>query len=394
MHALNAVAKYLAKNAVYLAAFMRTMNLLASNALDRDGKLVQPRQSLHYPPHTSSQFSRAMRELAAAKCIVWGEGESDVEFIDAERTQFVRGGWLEEYVFHIVHDARPFDARLGVEVLIEGSDRARNEFDVLSCHGNQLLFIECKTLKFEEGQFHAVCRDYGLTGKIAFPPENIMVIRDAGGAPLSDIRTPADNTLAADALLAEVRALHTSAGRPIHTGDAQVLLAEIPFVRLRDGLPREALAHPAPFASLVSTAQLTLDPPALRFELHERRVWCGQQAVTLPPALLAWYAWLAQCRAAGRGEEGFMRFRDESPERYLAIYAKVVGQNHPSLATARRVTKHGFDSTQFEQKRTKINARLAAALSLAAEPYKVCSRGQRPLTRYGIGLPPGRIAIA
>ena len=306
----------------------------------------------------------------------------------------------------------------------------------------------------KEGQFHALCRDYGLTGKIAFSPENIMVIQDASGAPLADIRTPQDNTLAADALLAEVRTLcaddncalhvsiaggrktmgfflgyalslfgrsqdrlshvlvnepfeslrefyyppaeprvlHTGAGRPIHTADAQVLLAEIPFVRLRDGLPREALAHGAPFASIVSAAQLAVDPPALRFDLKNKQVWCSQQAVALPPTLLAWYAWLAECRVSRLGEDGFVR-SDESPERYLSIYETVVGRNHPSLEKARLATRDGLDRAHFEEKRSKINRKLAAALSLAAAPYKICSRGQRPFTRYGIALPPSRIVI-
>lgn len=306
------------------------------------------------------------------------------------------------------------------------------------------------------GHFHALCRDYGLSGKIAFPPDNIMVIRDAGGAPLPDIRTPEDNTLAADTLLAEVRALcaddscalHVSiAGgrktmgfflgyalslfgraqdrlshvlvnepfeslggfyyppadarelrtrdeRTIHTADAQVLLAEIPFVRLRDGLPRDALAHPAPFASIVSTAQFMVDPPALRFDLKKKQVWCGHQVVALPPALLAWYAWLAACRARGLGEDGFVNFREESPDDYVAIYERVVGRNHPSLEETRRLAaKEGLQATQFQQNRSKINRRLAAALSLAAAPYKVCSHGQRSHTRYGIALPSNRIVI-
>ena len=152
MQPRKTAAKFLARNAANLESFIRTMNALADHALDRDGKLVQPMQSLNYPPDPRSVWADAMRELVKAKCIGWTEGETGVVFVDAERTQFVRGGWLEEYAFHIVHDDKPFDARMGVEVLIEGSDRARNEFDVLACHGNQLLLIECKTLKFEEGR--------------------------------------------------------------------------------------------------------------------------------------------------------------------------------------------------------------------------------------------------
>ncbi len=307
----------------------------------------------------------------------------------------------------------------------------------------------------KEGQFHALCRDYGLSGQIAFPPENIVAIRDASGAPLPDIRTPEDNTLAADTLLAEVRdlcaddscalhvslaggrktmgfflgyalslfgrpqdrlshvlvnapfealrdfyyppaapcVLHTPNGRPIHTADAQVMLAEIPFVRLREGLPREALARGAPFASLVSTAQMAIDPPTLRFDIPKRQVWCGTQPVKLPPALFAWYAWMAECRVARCGEDGFLRYTEQSPDRYLAIYQTVVGRNHPSLEKARRAVKNGLEPSQFEQNRSKINRRLAASLSLAAGPYKVCSQGRRSFTRYGIALPPDRIFI-
>jgi CRISPR-associated protein (TIGR02584 family) len=298
------------------------------------------------------------------------------------------------------------------------------------------------------GQFHALCADYGLAGRIAFPPDNIRVIPDAAGAPLADIRTPDDNTRAADTLLAEVRrlcadpqtelhvsiaggrktmgfflgyalslfgrpqdrlshvlvnepfeslpdfyfppvqprVLHTREGRPIHTGDARVMLAQIPFVRLRDGLPREALAHGAPFAALVSTAQESLLPPQLRFELGQGRVWCGAHAVELPPALLAWYAWLAECRLEGVGDQGFVRHSDATPERYLAIYQSLVGRDHPLLEQARRSFAEGFEPSQFQERQTKINRQLDKSLSLAAGPYKLSRRGQRPHTRYGINL--------
>lgn len=321
----------------------------------------------------------------------------------------------------------------------EGAERAR------------LALLDAK-----DGQFHALCRDYGLAGQIAFAADDIQVIRDAAGAPLADIRTPQDNTLAADALLAEVRTLcadpttqlhvsiaggrktmgfflgyalslfgraqdrlshvlvnepfeslrdfyfppleprvlHTRDGRPIHTADARVMLAEIPFVRLRDGLPREALANGTPFAALVSTAQQAVTPPALRIDLRRREVWCGETAVTLAPMLFAWYAWLAECRVEGRGDDGFVRHSDATPERYLEIYAAVVGsRSHPSLIPARERMKNGLDPTHFQQNRSKINRGLAAALSLAAAPYAVGSRGERTYTRYGLTLPRGRITI-
>lgn len=305
------------------------------------------------------------------------------------------------------------------------------------------------------GQFHALCHDYGLSG-IRFTADRIAVIRDPSGVPLADIRTPHDNTQAADLLLAAVRALcndpetelhvsiaggrktmgfflgyalslfgrqqdrlshvlvnepfesltdfyyppavprvlHTREGKPIHTTDARVMLAEIPFVRLRDGLPREALQQEAPFAALVSTAQEALEAPALRFDLSARTVWCGRQPVRLPPSLLAWYAWLAECRVKGCGDEGFVHHAEATPEGYLEQYAAIVGRHHASLETARLALRHGLEPAHFEQRRAKINRALAAALSLAATPYLVATRGKRPATRHGLALPAERIHFA
>lgn len=56
------------------------------------------------------------------------------------------------------------------------------------------------------GWFHRLCRDYDLP-RIVFPAENIHVLRDAAGAPLDDIRTQAQNTLAADFIMDKVREL-------------------------------------------------------------------------------------------------------------------------------------------------------------------------------------------
>lgn len=303
-------------------------------------------------------------------------------------------------------------------------------------------------LDLETGHFHALCRDYGLSEKICFATENILVIKGADGSPLSDIRTPEDNTLAADALLAEVRTLcadedtelhvsiaggrktmgfflgyalslfgrpqdrlshvlvndpfesltdffyppatprvlYTRDGRPMHTSAAKVMLAEIPFVRLRDGLPKEALQHGSPFAALVSTAQEAVLPSGLRFDFEHRTVWCGKTPVKMPPANLAWYAWLASCRVQGLGENGFVRFSDVSPDGYLALYARIVGRTHSSLLQAEKLLSNGFEATQFEQRKSKINRELKTKLLLAAEPYLISCAGERPLTHYGISI--------
>ena len=54
------------------------------------------------------------------------------------------------------------------------------------------------------GWFHRLCADYGLA-PIAFGPEHIHVLRDAGGQVLHGIRSAADNACAADQVAELVR---------------------------------------------------------------------------------------------------------------------------------------------------------------------------------------------
>lgn len=146
--ARKSAAKYLARNAAKLDPFIGALNYRANQAFGKSSTLSEPRQALDYAPHASSPWTAALRELAATHLIGWQEGEAEIVFIDEERTQFLRGGWLEEYAWHIIRDESTFDARLGVEVSTSGVSEARNEFDVIATHGNRLLFIECKTLRF------------------------------------------------------------------------------------------------------------------------------------------------------------------------------------------------------------------------------------------------------
>ncbi|HBZ57759.1 MAG TPA: TIGR02584 family CRISPR-associated protein, partial [Sutterella sp.] len=56
-------------------------------------------------------------------------------------------------------------------------------------------------LDSQSGQFHAFCREYGLSGRIHFDASMIHVIEDADGNGIPDIRTPEENTRAADLIV-------------------------------------------------------------------------------------------------------------------------------------------------------------------------------------------------
>lgn len=147
--ARKAAAKHLGRHVEELGGFIAAMNRVAMHALDeREEQFRNP----HFELET---FSRPWREacdqLAKAGLIDRVDGRQFV-FMNVEAARFLKGRWLEEYAWHVVRDERPHDCRLNVKGHWEAGDRANNEFDVLACDGNELLFVECKTLAYTEGR--------------------------------------------------------------------------------------------------------------------------------------------------------------------------------------------------------------------------------------------------
>lgn len=309
-------------------------------------------------------------------------------------------------------------------------------------------------LSNDPGWFHRLRADYGLPD-IQFDADSIVVIRDAAGAPLADIRSQADNDATADALTEAVRALtadpdcalHVSiAGgrktmgyylgyalslfgraqdrlshvlvqegfeghpqfyypspgeRVIHTlgsnprtldcQRAEVTLAEIPFVRLREGQPSALLAGQARFSDVVAALNRALAPPRLVIDVTGARVEAGGQAVPMSPANLAFLLWFA--RRARNGLPGLRRPADGVPDadyarEYLAEYDRLQGRN------ARTDARYcdGMSPGDFDERRTRVNQALKAALGpRQAAPYQIAGTG-RPKT-YCLGLPAGAIVI-
>ncbi|HXF07794.1 MAG TPA: CRISPR-associated ring nuclease Csm6 [Candidatus Acidoferrales bacterium] len=309
-------------------------------------------------------------------------------------------------------------------------------------------------LSNDPGWFHRLRADYGLP-EIHFDTDGIEVIRDAAGAPLADIRSQADNDATADALTETVRALtadpncalHVSiaggrktmgyylgyalslfgraqdrlshvlvdegyeghpqfyypspAERVIHTlgpnprpldcQQAQVTLAEIPFVRLREGQPEALLAGSARFSDVVAALNRALAPPRLVIDVTAARVAAGERPVPMPPADLAFLLWFA--RRAREGLPGLRRPSAGAPEAqyardYLAEYDRLQGLNARIEARYR----DGMSQGDFDERCTRVNQALVSALGpREAAAYRIAGTG-RPKT-YRLGLPPEAIVI-
>ena len=148
-------AKYLGQHAGQIGDFIGALNGLADRALEKaPGSHIEvlkdPRQTMSRAPWGA--WAKALRVLVEAKILSWREGSCDIAFYDVERTKFARGVWLEEYAWHVIRDEKPRDVRQSVVIQPAHTEAIENEVDVLAVHGNQLLVIECKTLRFREGE--------------------------------------------------------------------------------------------------------------------------------------------------------------------------------------------------------------------------------------------------
>jgi CRISPR-associated protein (TIGR02584 family) len=304
----------------------------------------------------------------------------------------------------------------------------------------------------DDGRYLQLLREYALDASgIAFDAEHIHVVRGKDGRPLGDITTGDDNTAVADTITEHVRqltedgacAVHASiAGgrktmgfylgyalslygrpqdrlshvlisqpfesdhqfyypparprrliikdRPVHTSEAAIMLADIPFVRLRDGLPKRLQKGESSFSQTVEAAQLALEPPRLVVDLIRRRLLIAGESVEPAPTHLAFYAWMARRKKAGKHHVHWTH--PDIEEEYLAEYASIVGEWSGDYERAERTLGDGVTKEWFEQHKSKANAVLRDALGEPlARPYLIEAKGARPRTRFGLALDPEAI---
>jgi len=310
-------------------------------------------------------------------------------------------------------------------------------------------------LSDDPGWFHRLRRDYQLPA-IQFAPADIEIV----GGDLDDIRTEQDNERAADAITRVVReftrdpdlALHVSMaggrktmgfyagyalsifGRPqdrlshvlvsspfeglpgffyptresmvIYTGgerarpvdarEAEVTLAEIPFVSLRHGLPSALLAGDASFMDTVQAAREALGPPRLVIDLRHSRVMAGERTLQLQRGELALLALFARRALAGEPPLAAPTAGVPDPDWARAYLAELRsgGDDMTDLDKTERTLRKGMDGDYFSQKLSRLRSSLKRELGPAsARPYLIDDGGRRP-RRYRLTLPPESIAFA
>ncbi|MCG5525874.1 CRISPR-associated ring nuclease Csm6 [Ectothiorhodospira haloalkaliphila] len=171
--------------------------------------------------------------------------------------------------------------------------------------------------------------------------------------------------------------------RPLDAREARVQLAEIPFVRLLEGLPEELRQGNRSFGQVIEAAQLALRPPRLTLHVKTRTLNAGGISFRMPPAPFALYLLLARRRASNRPG---IRWTDAGiVEEYRSAYAETVGpagglMDRFDEAAGRTL---GTDNSWIEQRKIKANDALRHELgSAGAKTYQVTLEGARAQQRY------------
>jgi CRISPR-associated protein (TIGR02584 family) len=177
-----------------------------------------------------------------------------------------------------------------------------------------------------------------------------------------------------------------SDSRPMDCSTAGVMLAEIPFVRLREWLPQRELLRPSSWSDIVAAAQDRLEPPRLELVAQDCRILAAGQDFTMPLALFAFYLWLA--RRAARGRAWLSAPDEHSALEYTAEYRRAYFDSggSPISRTIDALNKEQMTAEFFVERRSRINSILRSTLGWRVAPYLIRSRGKRPNTEYGMEL--------
>jgi len=337
----------------------------------------------------------------------------------------------------------------------EGQEQLPTEIHVIST-AEGIEWARLMLFGEQPGWFDRLCRDYRLP-PIRFDTSSLHVLTDEKGCPLEDIRDADDNQAGADAITRWVRhftrdvssRLHVSlaggrktlgffAGyalslfgrpqdrlshvlvdapfeshpgffyptpypnvifapppdqRPLDTQQAKVTLADLPFVRLREGLPERLLSGHATFSETVAAAQRVLQSPELVLDPARHAVVAGGAELLLPRADFALYLWFAKRRLHGLPP---VHWTDDGlAEDYLEIYQQLCGGEWADTERVAAALRGGMSKEWFEQRKSKTNRALLDALGAAvARPYLITAEGSRPRTRFGLVLERDAINIA
>jgi CRISPR-associated protein Csx14 len=198
-------------------------------------------------------------------------------------------------------------------------------------------------------------------------------------------------------------------GEPLHTKDAEIFLAELPFVRLRDKIPLNGKS----FRKLVEEGQKEIDTaltqPFIRIKLKEGIVLIGNKSIEFKPFHIVFYSYLLRqklekCVDPQRAYcldcmDCYQQINDlvlpSVAEAMAKDYEVIYGKYSGHVENFRRQWKDGIDAAKLRSDRSKINREITETLGdeTLATYYTITSLRKYGGTRFGVRVEKGKIRI-
>ena len=209
----------------------------------------------------------------------------------------------------------------------------------------------------------------------------------------------------------ELKDSHGKVIKRLHTKDAQISLAELPFIRLREKIPLDGKG----FKELVKEGQKEIDiasiQPSIRVDLSEKVVYIGHVGIDMVPMQIVLYVNLLRRKLEGChfperpycfdctecfpyiGDLSKKKTLDEMVKDYQRAYSPSSGRVDEFLKHWEK--KGGIDSDTLRQNISKINKTLKENIEdETLHPYfTITPIGKHGSKRYGVRVEKGKIVI-
>lgn len=307
----------------------------------------------------------------------------------------------------------------------------------------------CRAL-WDEGQhFVRFCQEYDVQG-IHFSPQHIHLIEDNAGNALDDIRTPEQNNLAADKIIRFIHDLcmqdevelhvsiaggrksmgfyigyalslfgrrqdrlsHVLVNEPyennvnffypskedcwidgregkINARLAEVMLADIPFVRMRDGMPKMVLDKNGSYLQAVEQTQQHLADWFLEVDTFKEVIRCGKSnPIRFKPQHFALYCAMTELKI----HDIPVRFSSaESMESLIAWFCKY----YAGEANEDALRKDNFTMMRriLQEGSSAIYRELEKVLGDYADFFRISGKGKNKNKIYELATPRAQISL-
>lgn len=179
------------------------------------------------------------------------------------------------------------------------------------------------------------------------------------------------------------------------TDDAKIVLADIPYVRMRGYVPSQLLNGEAGFQETVEKLQRFATMETLEVHVKEREIVINNICIPLPASDMAFYSWMVH--RASKNEIWLNLDEDTFIDDYLEIYTWFVSRNSGRFEQAKNVAQNGDMQQQknwFYQRKSKVNRKLNQALEKRlASTFLIQADDTHGYTRYGIAIDTCNIKI-